>query len=109
MRHQGHYHWRRPQDAPHGQFALARRPASSIRGRSRPMPAVKGGDQARPRAIDLRKASWWLRRLPHAAARVLTPGSARRRTAIIGHQFVNPDWKRFNPTNSVTHKKFAFT
>lgn len=32
-----------------------------------------------------------------------------RRTAIIGHQFVNADWNKFKPTNSVSHRKFVFT
>src|SRR5688572_32662813 len=32
-----------------------------------------------------------------------------RRIAIIGHQLVNADWNRFTPTNSVNHRKFAFT
>jgi hypothetical protein len=32
-----------------------------------------------------------------------------RRTTIIGHQFVKPDWNRFTPTNKVNHRKLAFT
>jgi hypothetical protein len=33
----------------------------------------------------------------------------RLKNDIIGHQFVTPDWVRFNPTNSVNHKKVLFT
>jgi hypothetical protein len=26
---------------------------------------------------------------------------------IIGHQFVNADWKRFNPTNAVKNSQYG--
>ena len=32
-----------------------------------------------------------------------------RRNEIIGHQFVKPDWSRFNPTNSVNQRKYGCT
>ena len=32
-----------------------------------------------------------------------------RRMAIIGHQFVKPDWNRFTPTNSVNHRNRGLT
>ena len=32
-----------------------------------------------------------------------------RRITIIGHQFVNADWNKFTPTNSVNQRKLVFT
>jgi hypothetical protein len=32
-----------------------------------------------------------------------------RKNTIIGHQFVNADWNKFTPTNSVNQRKLAFT
>ena len=36
-------------------------------------------------------------------------GPSLRRMAIIGHQFVRPDWSRFRPTNAVNQYQFSFT